>query len=57
MRFQAVGINEFAKHTIIYLLQSKAMIPHKGSLPQHSREALIPLGIIELIFVRNHTQR
>lgn len=46
MRFKAVGVDEFTKHPIVTLLQSKAMIPYKGSLSQHSRKMLVPLGVI-----------
>ena len=46
MRFKAVGIDEFAEHPIVTLLQCKAMIPYKGSLSQHSRKILVSLGVI-----------
>lgn len=35
MRFQAVGINEFAEHPIVAFMQGETMIPYKGSIHQH----------------------
>lgn len=46
MRFQTVGVDEFAEPPIVAFLQGETMIPYKGSLSQHSRKMFVSLGVI-----------